>query len=293
MTTTSSPTPVWTGRAVLGEGPVWSPRLGLVLFVDIRGARLVAWRPADGAAREWPMAEAPCWLVERTDGDGFLAGLRSRLVDLAFDFETGPRIRRDVARLDAGEEGNRFNDAKGDGTGRVFFGSMDDAETAPTGALHRIDPDERVARVDARYVVANGPAVSPDGRTLFHTDSAARSIYAFDLAADGGLSSKRLHIRFAEDDGYPDGMTCDADGGLWVGHWDGGRLTRFRPDGTAERTIPLPCSRVTSCCFFGTGLDRLAITTAAHERGHEPLAGSLFVVEPGVRGLPPATYGTP
>jgi sugar lactone lactonase YvrE len=288
----AAPLPVWTGRAVLGEGPTWSPHLGRVLFVDIRGSRLIGWSPGDGSALEWPMAEPCCWLIERSDGDGFLAGLKTRIVHLRLDLEKGPSIVRDIARPEAHMPGNRFNDAKADPWGRVWAGSMEDAETgARTGSLYRIDPDGQVTRADQPYGVANGPAVSADGRTLFHTDSAARTIYAFDLGADGTLAHKRIHVRFAEADGYPDGMTTDAEGGLWVAHWDGGRVTRFGADGRRDRSIALPCSRITSCVFFGAALDRMAITSAAFERKNEALAGSLFVVEPGVRGLPPATFG--
>ena len=86
-------------------------------------------------------------------------------------------------------------------------------------------------------------------------------------------------------------MTCDAEGGLWVAHWDGGRVSRFRPDGTLDQAIPVPASRVTSCVFFGDDLDRLAITSASYERAEEPLAGSLFVASLGFRGLPAHCYG--
>jgi len=89
-----------------------------------------------------------------------------------------------------------------------------------------------------------------------------------------------LHIRFSKTDGYPDGMTSDAEGGLWIAHWDGGRITRFDPGGRPERSIPLPCSRVTSCAFFGRDLDMLAVNTACHQRGTEPLAGALFTLAP-------------
>ena len=287
-----SPQAVWTGKAILGEGPTWSPRLGCVLFVDIKGSRLIAWSPADGGAREWPMAEPCCWLIERRDGDGFLAGLRTRIVHLRLDLETGPTIVREIVRPEAHLPGNRLNDAKADAQGRVWAGSMEDAESgATTGSLYRIDPDGRLTCADQLYGVANGPALSPDGRTLYHTDSAARTIFAFDLAADGTLARKRIHIRFGEPDGYPDGMTTDREGGLWVAHWDGARVTRFGPDGRADRVIALPCSRITSCVFFGPSLDRLAITSASFGRPNEALAGALFVADPGVSGLPPATYG--
>jgi D-xylonolactonase len=284
--------PVWTGRAILGEGPVWSPSLDRLIFVDIRGSRLIAWSPTYGDAREWVLPEACCWLIERADGNGFLAGLRTRIVHLGFDPIAGPKIIAELARPEADVPGNRFNDAKADPWGRAWAGSMDDQEKEKRGWLYRIDRDGTVARHDVPYWVANGPAVSADGRTLFHTDSAAREVYAFDLSPQGELANKRVHIRFSDTDGYPDGMTSDADGGLWIAHWDGGRITRFDPTGQPERSIPLPCSRVTSCAFFGQELEMLAVTTACYQRGAEPLAGALFTLAPGVRGLPAARFGT-
>ncbi|MBP2299681.1 SMP-30/gluconolactonase/LRE family protein [Azospirillum picis] len=282
---------VWAARATLGEGPLWSPGQGAVFAVDIRGGRILRHGLSDGTQTEWALGDAACWLVEAADGDGFIAGLRSRRVVRLRPGPDGVEIAGELARLDPDRPGNRLNDAKADALGRLWVGSMHDAESDPAGALFRIDPDGTVTRVDEGYVVANGPALSPDGRTLYHTDSAARTVYAFDLGADGVLSGKRVHIRFAEADGYPDGMTCDAEGGLWIAHWDGGRVSRFRPDGTLDRAIPLPVSRVTSCVFAGPDLDRLFVTTAAHGRPEEPLAGGLFECDPGVRGLPCGRFG--
>lgn len=290
---------VWEAGARLGEGPVWSPSHNALFAVDIRGSRLLRYTPADGRGRDWPLEEAACWLVERADGTGFVAGLRSRrLVALTLDgdrLSVGP----DFLRLEEDTPGNRLNDAMADAAGRLWVGTMDDAEQNASGALYRVGPDGAVLRVDEGYTVSNGPALSPDGRTLYHTDSPSRTIYAFALA-DGGAPSgtppfgKRVHIRFGEEDGYPDGMTCDADGHLWVAHWSGGRVSRFRPDGTLDRVVRLPVSNVTSCAFGGPGLDRLFITTAAHGApAGEPLAGGLFACEPGVVGLPPGRFGAP
>ena len=282
---------LWQARTQLGEGPVWVPDLDSLLFVDIDGARLLSWRRGDARRKEWAVAEACCWLIERADGDGFLAGLRSRIVHLRVE-EDGPSVVSEWARPEAGLPGNRFNDAKADAHGRVWAGSMDNAEKAVSGSLYRIEGHE-VLRVDHPYGIANGPAISPDGRTLYHTDTAARTVYAFDCSPDGELSAKREHVRFEGDDGYPDGMCCDAEGGLWVAHWGAGRLSRFLPDGRLERRIALPASQVTSCAFGGEQLDELFVTTARRGRDDEPLAGSLFRLRPGVRGLPPARFGKP
>lgn len=282
---------VWQARALLGEGPLWSPRQDAVYFVDIRGSRILRHGLSDNSQAVWDLDDAACWLVESADGDGFIAGLRSRRV-VRLRLDPGQAtVAEEIARIEPDMPGNRLNDGKADRQGRLWVGSMDDAEEAPAGSFYRIDHDGSVTRVDQGYTVANGPALSPDGRTIYHTDSAARTVYAFDIGADGGLSGKRVHIRFTEADGYPDGMTCDAEGGLWIAHWDGARVSRFRPDGTLDRVIALPVSRVTSCVFAGPDLDRMFITTAAHGRDEEPLAGALFECDPGVRGLPACGFG--
>ncbi|AIB16324.1 gluconolaconase (plasmid) [Azospirillum argentinense] len=285
---------VWEAGARLGEGPVWSPSRNALFAVDIRGSRLLRYSPADGRGRDWPLEEAACWLVERADGAGFVAGLRSRrLVGLTLD---GDRLSMgpELLRLEEDTPGNRLNDAMADTAGRLWVGSMDDAEQDALGALYRVEPDGSPTRVDEGYTVSNGPALSPDGRTLYHTDSPSRTIFAFTLAADGTLSSKRVHLRFGEEDGYPDGMTCDAEGHLWVAHWSGGRVSRFRPDGTLDQVVRLPVSNVTSCAFGGPGLEQLFITTATQDAPDgEPLAGGLFACTPGVVGLAPGRFGAP
>lgn len=279
----------WSGRARLGEGPLWCAErgeAGQLLFVDILGRSLNEHDFASGRTRHWSLDEACCWLVPRADGDGFIAGLSSRLVHLRLD-DDGPHI---VGGWTTPEEpaGNRFNDAAVDTRGRLWFGSMKEGESEKDergrGALYCLD-GANLHRVDHGYGVANGPAVSPDGRTLYHSDTAAGIVYAFDLKADGELSGKREHLRFDGTQGFPDGMTCDAEGGLWVAHWGGGRVSRFLPEGTLDETLILPASRVTSCTFGGPELDQLFITTAADGRDQEALAGSLFRVKPGVHGL--------
>jgi D-xylonolactonase len=283
---------VWAGRAQLGEGPVWCPERGEqgeVLFVDILGSRLYAHDLASGMTRDWTLDEPCCWLVARRDGDGFIAGLRSRLVHLRVD-EDGPRVVSAWATPDNEPPDNRYNDAKADRWGRLWFGSMDDAAEQATGALYRLD-ERGLIKVDAGYRVANGPAISPDGTTLYHSDTPSRVIYAFDITSEGDLAGKRKHVTFSDTQGYPDGMACDAEGGLWVAHWDGGRVSRFTPEGRLDETIPIPASRVTSCTFAGRDLNQLYITTAATERNGEALAGALFRVTLGVKGLPSSAFG--
>ncbi|SDM12636.1 Sugar lactone lactonase YvrE [Modicisalibacter muralis] len=278
---------VWTGRAQLGEGPLWSADHQALLFVDILGSRLLAHFPANGETLEWPLDEACCWLAPHADG-GFVAGLRSRLVRLQFD-DNGPRITATLAEPVADAVDHRLNDGKADTHGRLWFGTMQDAESEATGIFYRFDERGLVA-MDRHYTVTNGPAIDATGSTLYHTDSPARTIYAFDLSPGGELSNKREHVHFGERDGCPDGMTVDAEGGLWVAHWDGGRVSRFLPDGSLDREIRLPVSRITCCTFGDDDLSTLYITTAAVGRDDEEQAGGLFAVRPGVKGLPACRY---
>jgi sugar lactone lactonase YvrE len=145
-------------------------------------------------------------------------------------------------------------------------------------------------------VVTNGPALSPDGKTLYHTDTFEGTIYAFDISKGGKLKNKRVFITIPEGDGYPDGMTCDAEGCLWVAHWGGWRITRFTPSGQADRVVQMPVSQVTSVAFGGADLARLFITSASiglseKELEEQPLAGGLFEIDPGVKGLPAGQFG--
>jgi sugar lactone lactonase YvrE len=121
---------------------------------------------------------------------------------------------------------------------------------------------------------------------LYHADSGRRTIYQFAVGPDGELGAKSIFTVFDESQGYPDGMTTDSEGCVWVAHWGGARITRFRPDGDIDRVIPMPVSQPTSCVFAGDNLDRLFVTSASIGKEGEERAGALFEIAPGVRGLP-------
>ncbi len=280
------PVCVWQASALLGEGPVWLPEEDALYWVDIKAPAAHRFVPAIGGRQSWPMPEEIGFLIPRAGG-GFIAGLQSGFAFV--DLSSG--VIEHFASPEADLSNNRLNDGKCDPLGRLWAGSMDNDQAAPTGVLYRVDADRSWQPMDDGYIVTNGPAFSPDGRTLYHTDSFARTIYAFDLDENGALSGKRTHIRIADDQGYPDGMTVDEDGYLWVAHWGGWCLTRFSPEGTVERTIELPVAQVTSCAFGGSDLDTLYVTTAAigldqNDRARQPLAGGLFEISVGIKGLP-------
>ena len=179
-----------------------------------------------------------------------------------------------------------MNDGKADAQGHIWCGTMDMAEEHDRGALYRLPPDRSWTRVDSDYRVPNGPCFSPCGQWLYHSDTAKRQMYRF-RRTETGATDREPFIRFEEADGYPDGMTVDAEGHIWVAHWGGGRISRFTPDGTLDRAIPMPARQVTNICFAGPDLDRMFVSSATvgldDPSEHD---GGFFEVDSGVRGLP-------
>ena len=275
-------------HATLGEGPMWDPRRSALFWVDIPERRLFRLSAAAGV-RTVELADHLCSILPRADG-GFIGAGYSGFLGIDADFGLHP-----LGNPEPDLPGNRFNDGKLDRQGRLWAGTMDRTEQADSGSLYRLDTDLSWTRVDTGYRVTNGPAFSRDGRTLFHTDSARQTVYAFDLAPDGAATSRRVHLQFGPGDGYPDGMTVDAEDCLWIAFWDSWCIRRFAPTGERLAEIALPVQRPTSCAFGGTNLDQLYITSAsrdlaAAERAGQPQAGGLFLIEPGVSGLPDVPF---
>lgn len=272
-------------RAVLGEGPVWVVAEQALYWVDIKGFRIMR-RDAAGEVTQWPTPMRVGSVAPHADG-GLIAGTEHGFarVDPAsgrFDILADPEAERRT---------NRFNDGKVDRAGRFWAGTMDDTERAATGALYRLEADAAPVRVDDGYRVTNGPAFSRDGRVMYHTDSALQTVYAFDLDEHGTPANKRVFAQFGNEHGYPDGMTVDADDHLWIAFWDGWCVRRLSPDGDVVATIAVPVQRPTSVAFGGAGLDQLFVTSARvgladEAMSAQPLAGGLFMLRPGVAGLP-------
>lgn len=280
-----SPECIWPLGAELGEGPVWSSRDKAVYFVDIKRKHVHRYCAETRETMTWPAPSEACFVVPSADGD-FVCGLRKGLY--RFDARTGAfdklkDVERDVAM-------NRLNDGFVDPQGYLWFGSMDDEEDAPTGALYRVGDTGAIERRDDGYVITNGPATSPDRRTLYHTDTLGRTIYAFDLDEDGAISNKRAFIH-VQGTGHPDGMAVDAEGCLWVSLFGGGCIERYSNDGKQIDTVAFPCSNITKLVFGGDDLRTAYVTTAlkglsAAKRERETLAGGLFAFRSPVPGLP-------
>ncbi|MBL6455600.1 SMP-30/gluconolactonase/LRE family protein [Belnapia sp. T6] len=280
MTTTdpilAEASPVWVAGARLGEGALWDDRAGRLWWVDIQGRRLHRMDEAGGDRRSWDLPQEPGCAALAKDPAALLLGLRSGV--FRFAPETG---RLDFLAAPEGHRAShRLNDGKIDRSGRFWFGTMHAEELPSEGALYRLEGPGRVLHFDGPYTVPNGPAFSPDGRILYCADSPTGIVHAFEGSA------RREFLRFREADGHPDGMTVDAEGCLWVCHWGGSRVSRFRTDGQLLGRIELPVENVTSCAFGGADLRTLFITTAGGSGVPGPgLAGSVFAARTAVHGL--------
>jgi xylono-1,5-lactonase len=273
-------------RAVLGEGPLWVARENAVYWVDIKGRALHRLALGDDTHTSWSMPEPLGWVVERRNRPGFVAGFKSGFARLFLD----PLRIEPICAPERHLPDSRMNDAAVDRAGRIWAGTMDDREAAATGCLYRLDAAGNCTKHDTGYVVSNGPAFSPAHDVLYHTDTTRRVIYRFPLTPDGTLGKREEFVVFREEWGSPDGMATDVEGGIWVAHWGGARVSRFLPNGRLDRVIAMPVSQVTSCCFAGPKLDRMFVTSAAIGCESEPFAGSLLEIEPGVPGAPTYAY---
>jgi len=280
--TADQPELVWDLGAELGEGPAWSARDRCLWFVDIKGRKLHRLGD-DGSRMSWDTPDQTGFALPAEDGS-LVCGVRSGLH--RFDPAAG-RFEL-IARVEPDRPQNRLNDGFVAPDGSLWFGSMDDSEATVSGALYRFHRGA-VTRHDDGYRVTNGPALSPDGRTLYHNNTTEGRIYAFDHE-DGVISGKRL---FAEvEDGFPDGMSVDSEGVLHVGLFNGWGVARFAPDGSQLETIRLPVMTVTKPVFGGEDLRWLWCTTAwlgnGDRRAEQPALGGLFRVRVETPGLPPA-----
>ena len=286
MSTPFEPECVWPVGAELGEGPLWMAHEAALWFVDIKGCKIHRYAAASGEKRSWD-APDQTGFVAPIRGGGFVAGVRSGLhrfdpVSGGFDLLT---------TVEPDRPQNRLNDSTVDAEGRLWFGSMDDSEAGDTGAVYRWDGAGAPQRQDDGYGITNGPAISPDGRILYCTDTRLRSIYAFDLAPDGGLSNKRLFLRFNGDEGYPDGPVVDAEGCVWTSQFAGWGVRRYSPAGEFLQFVRFPCANITKIAFGGPDLTEVYATTArlhlsAEARAAQSLAGGLFRFRADVPGQP-------
>jgi sugar lactone lactonase YvrE len=272
---------------MLGETPLWCDRSGRLWWIDIDRQLHQSFDPATGAHET---THYDC----RSLGSQALTSDGSHI--LAYDLSLR---RRDQAggsphHFCDVEQGldNRLNDGRVDARGRLWIGTMDNELHRPNGALYRIDGDGAVTRMFGEVIVSNGIAFSPDSRTLYFTDTRRYCTWSFDFDLDDGtIGNRRLFADYTASGERPDGACVDVDGGIWTAFFSGGRIARYRPDGTIDTIIPMPVTNPTCVCFGGEDLKTMFVTSARKfldpvQLSREPDAGHLFAIQDIAQGLP-------
>jgi len=273
---------IWPLAATLGEGPLWDAAAQALWFVDIKQGRIHRCDAAGGERRSIEIGGSPSFILPREGGD-FVVG-NGHLLQ-RFD---GERVTGEIAHV-AMRPANRFNDATTDRHGRLWFGSMDDEEERVTGAVH-VHADGEILVAGGESMITNGPAVTGDGRWLYHVDTVERTIWRFDVGDTNRLDQGEVFVRIEESAGNPDGVTIDSEDHLWVGLWGGWAARRYAPDGTLVQEVRFPCANITKIAFGGADL-RTAFATTARAGLDEaalaaqPLAGGLFAFAVDVPGV--------
>jgi sugar lactone lactonase YvrE len=276
-------------KAEIGEGPSWDERESVLHWVDIPNGQVHTYDSKSRVDRVVSVRGYASSVVPYAgDGDRVVVTQQHRISLL--DLTTGELSK--IADVEGDLRGNRFNDGKCDTRGRLWAGTMNIKQDAPTGALYRFE-GVRVKRMVSRVTISNGMGWSPDDSTMYYIDTPTLIVSAFDYDADRGtISRRRKLINFSGQEGKPDGMTVDDEGMLWVAQWGGFRVSRWNPKtGEMIGHLAVPAANVSSCCFGGKELDELYITTARNKTNpallrRYPKAGGLFRAKPGVRGLP-------
>ncbi|WP_328668884.1 SMP-30/gluconolactonase/LRE family protein [Streptomyces sp. NBC_00328] len=282
-------------HAALGEGPTWDARAGRLIWVDILGSRIHTYDPVSGR-RTVLATEQHVGAAKPRAGGGLVVNLRDG-VGLYGPTGSGesPAAAGSTGTAPAGGSfrwlhrepvpGRRANDAAVAPDGSLWCGTMRYDEAPGGGTLSRIAPDGTVRPILDDVSVSNGMGWTPDGRRVYYIDSPTRRIDVFDIGDDQLPVDRRPFVTV--EDGFPDGLTVDAEGGVWVALWDGGAVRRYTPDGELDRVLELPVRRPTACAFGGADLADLYITTARTGlAAPHPMSGSLLVVPGAGKGLP-------
>ncbi|MEE2807704.1 MAG: SMP-30/gluconolactonase/LRE family protein [Verrucomicrobiota bacterium] len=272
----------------LGEGPFWDSVSERLIWVDILGKKILEHDFENEVTMDRDVSGNPGCVV-LADDETLVAAIDNGIFSInRSDWSVKILAEADpIPRL-------RFNDGKCDEKGRLWVGTMDREESDPVGTLYCCSAEGNLDPAHAEVTVSNGIAWSTNNEELYYIDSPTRCVCAFDFdLSSGQIKDKRELIKFTEHDGFPDGMTIDSEGRLWIAFWGGSKVLCIDPrSGKIEGKIDFPVSKITSCAFGGNDLSQLFVTSARVEinEEEEPLAGRVFVVEPGVTGLESNRY---
>ncbi|MGB5827783.1 MAG: SMP-30/gluconolactonase/LRE family protein [Pseudomonas mandelii] len=280
-------------RNVVGESPVWVPEENALYWVDIPAGGLQRWSADSGHVNAWKAPQMLACIARHRNG-GWVAGMESGFFHLQ-PHNDGSLDSELLALVDHARVDMRLNDGRCDRQGRFWAGSMvlNMGANAADGTLYRYSVGQR-GPLEAQlggFIVPNGLGFSPDGRTMYLSDShpLVQQIWAFDYDIDSGTPShRRLFVDMNQFPGRPDGAAVDAEGGYWICANDAGLIHRFTPDGRLDRSLAVPVKKPTMCAFGGSRLDTLFVTSIRPGDDDDPqsLAGGVFALNPGVKGLP-------
>lgn len=270
----------------LGEGAFWHETRRSFFWVDIDNRALHEVVRGKPGISTWNFAHKVTMIACDERDNMILAG-QGRIAR----FDPVSQKMTTLLNLDEDKPGMRTNDGGVDAAGRLWVGTMH-ASQGPVGTLYRISNDLTIRPAVEKLSVPNGLAWSLDGLTMYHIDSPTQQVkaYAFDPAT-GDIRFERVAIEVPEELGTPDGMCIDAEGMLWIAHWNGFGVYRWNPgNGTMLQKIEVPVPQVSCCAFGGDNLDKLFITTAREhftpeDAKRHPDSGSVYLVQPGVCGV--------
>ena len=262
-----------------GEGPVWSARWGGLRWVDMLAGDILSLAPDGDVTRRHVGTIAAAIRPRRQQGA--VMG-----VERGFAMEEADGTVPVLEELWAGDA-VRMNEGGCDPDGRFYCGSMAYDKRPGAGAVYRLDPDGSIRLVLRDVTISNGLEWSPDGSLAYYNDTDTYRTDVFDYAFDSGLTNRRPFVDMPAG-GRPDGLTVDSEGGVWVALSNAGAVHRYTPSGALDEVVELPVRKVTACTLGGPNLDQLFITTSREglEAGMDPLAGSLFRADVGIRGIP-------
>ena len=282
-------------KAKLGEGAFWNHQTQEFYWVDILGKELHIYNPATKVDRSLPTPSRIGTVVPQSDSTAVIA-----LDDGVYIINTNTGEITVLSEVEKEMTVNRFNDGKCDPNGNLWVGSMHLEESQPLGSVYKISSTGETVKMIDSVTISNGIVWTKDATTMYYIDTPSAEIKAFDYDKNTStISNQRTAVRVPTTMGFPDGMAIDEEDMLWVGLWNGNSVARFDPNtGKLISKIEVPAHNVTACAFGGPNLDILYITTASvdmtkEESAKYPMAGSVFVAIPGVKGVKSDFFALP
>ena len=281
-------------ESLLGEGAFWNHKTKELYWVDIEGKQLHIYNPETKQNKTFTTPSRIGTVVPHTETEAVIA-----LEDGIYKIDLNTGATKLLSDVEHTVKENRFNDGKCDPSGNLWVGSMYYAQSAPKANLYKIDANGHSEKMLDSITISNGIVWTSDAKTMYYIDTPRANIRAFDFDKNTNtITNERVAVNVPTTLGYPDGMAIDEENMLWVGLWNGNAVVRFNPiTGELISKIEVPAHNVTSCAFGGDNLETLYITTASldmtdEEKKKYPLAGSVFKVKPGVKGVKSTFFGT-